>query len=236
MHKSLIALVGAAGIGLAALAAPATQTHGCFGCAVGAGILGGVVAGAIVGSAIANSPPPGYYPPPPPPGYYPPPPPPGAYYPPPPGAYPPPAAYAQLAPGCHWGHARSGSRVTAISGGPCKSAPDGGAEPNARRPACEAGRFVFCHVGMHYCMRRPPLAAVVALPPTAGTTRTRTMGDLIVRSLSVRRQARIGDAGFAAAQPSAPTQRGRSLCADGRRQRVAARLWPWPGARWLPWR
>ena len=94
MHKSLIALVGAAGIGFAALA-PAPAHAGCFGCAVGAGILGGVVAGAVVGTAIANSPPP-----PPPPGYYPPP---GAYYPPPPGAYPPPAAYAQLAPGCHWG-------------------------------------------------------------------------------------------------------------------------------------
>lgn len=94
MHKSLIALVGAAGIGLTALAVPAPANAGCFGCAIGAGILGGVAAGAIVGSAIANSPPP------PPPGYYPPPPP-GAYYPPPPG-YPPPA-YAQLAPGCHWG-------------------------------------------------------------------------------------------------------------------------------------
>jgi hypothetical protein len=107
MHKSLVALVGAAGIGVAALAAPGTANAQCFGCAVGAGVLGGLFAGAIVGSAIANSPPPppGYYPPPPPPGaYYPPPP--GAYYPPPPGAYPPPAAYAQLAPGCHWGHHR----------------------------------------------------------------------------------------------------------------------------------
>jgi hypothetical protein len=101
MHKSLISLVGAGGIGLTALAAPAPANAGCFGCAVGAGILGGVAAGAIIGSAIANSPPPGYYPPPP--GYYPPPP--GAYGPPPPpGAYgPPPPAYAQLAPGCHWG-------------------------------------------------------------------------------------------------------------------------------------
>ncbi len=96
MHKSLVALVGAAGIGFAALAAPAPANAGCFGCAVGAGVLGGLFAGAVVGSAIANSPPP--------PGYYPPPPP-GAYYPP-PGAYPPPAAYAQLAPGCHWGHRR----------------------------------------------------------------------------------------------------------------------------------
>ena len=107
MHKSLVALVGAAGIGVAALAAPGTANAQCFGCAVGAGVLGGLFAGAIVGSAIANSPPPppGYYPPPPPPGaYYPPPP--GAYYPPPPGAYPPPAVYAQLAPGCHWGHHR----------------------------------------------------------------------------------------------------------------------------------
>jgi hypothetical protein len=106
MHKSLIALVGAAGIGLATLAIPTSPANaGCFGCVVGAGVLGGVAAGAIVGTAIANSPPPpGYYPPPPPgyyppppPGYYPPPPPPGAYYPPPP-------AYAQLGPGCHWGH------------------------------------------------------------------------------------------------------------------------------------
>ncbi len=99
MHKSLIALVGAASVGIAAFAAPAPANAGCFGCAVAAGVVGGVAAGAIVGSAIANSPPP-----PPPPGYYPPPPPPpGAYYPPPPG-YPPPPQYAQLAPGCHWGH------------------------------------------------------------------------------------------------------------------------------------
>ena len=77
MHKSLIALVGAAGIGFAALAAPGTANAQCFGCAVGAGVLGGLFAGAVVGSAIANSPPP-------------------------PGANPPPA-YAQLAPGCYWG-------------------------------------------------------------------------------------------------------------------------------------
>ena len=63
MHKSLIALVGATGIGLAALATPAPANAGCVGCAVGAGIIGGVAAGAIIGSAIANSPPPGYYPP-----------------------------------------------------------------------------------------------------------------------------------------------------------------------------
>jgi hypothetical protein len=107
MHRSLIALAGAAGIGLATMAAPGPANAGCFGCFVGAGILGGIAAGAIVGSAIANSPPPpGYYPPPPP-GYYPPPPP--GYPPPPPGAAygpPPGPAYAQLAPGCHWGNRR----------------------------------------------------------------------------------------------------------------------------------
>lgn len=96
MHKSVIALVGAASVGLSALAVPSTANAGCYGCAVGAGVLGGIAAGAIIGSAVANSPPPGYYPPPP-----------GAYPPPPPGAYyPPPPAYAQLAPGCHWGHRR----------------------------------------------------------------------------------------------------------------------------------
>lgn len=93
MHKSVIGLAAAASLGLATLAAPSAANAHCFGCAVGAGILGGIAAGAIVGSAIANSPPP-------PPAYYPPPPPPAAYYPPPP-AYAP--AYAELAPGCYWG-------------------------------------------------------------------------------------------------------------------------------------
>jgi hypothetical protein len=99
MHKSLIGLAAAASIGLASLAVPSSANAGCYGCAVGAGVLGGVAAGAIIGSAIANNPPPppAYYPPPPP-GYYPPPPP--------PGYYPPPAGYAQLAPGCHWAHRR----------------------------------------------------------------------------------------------------------------------------------
>jgi hypothetical protein len=59
MHRSLITLVGAAGIGIAAMVAPAPANADCVGCAVGAGILGGVAAGAIIGSAIANSPPPG---------------------------------------------------------------------------------------------------------------------------------------------------------------------------------
>jgi hypothetical protein len=97
MHKSFIGLAAAAGIGLASLAAPAPANAGCYGCAVGAGILGGVAAGAIIGSAIANNPPP-------PPAYYPPPP----GYGPPPAAYGPPPGpgYAQLAPGCYWGQRR----------------------------------------------------------------------------------------------------------------------------------
>lgn len=90
MHKTLIGLAAAAELGLAMVAAPAPANAGCYGCAVGAEIIGGVAAGAIIGSAIANNPPP------PPPGYYPPPP--AAYYPPPPGP-----GYAQLAPGCYWG-------------------------------------------------------------------------------------------------------------------------------------
>jgi hypothetical protein len=97
MHKSFIGLAAAAGIGLASLAAPAPANAGCYGCAVGAGILGGVAAGAIIGSAIANNPPP-------PPAYYPPPP----GYGPPPAAYGPPPGpgYAQLAHGCYWGQRR----------------------------------------------------------------------------------------------------------------------------------
>jgi hypothetical protein len=91
MHKSLFGLAAAASIGLASLAVPSTANAGCYGCAVGAGVLGGVAAGAIIGSAIANSPPP-------PPAYYPPPPPPPGYY--------PPEGYAQLAPGCYWGKRR----------------------------------------------------------------------------------------------------------------------------------
>jgi hypothetical protein len=96
MRNSLIGFAAATAVGLATLAGPSTANAGCYGCAVGAGVLGGVAAGAIIGSAIANSPPP-------PPAYYPPPP--AAYYPPPPGYGPPPPGpgYAELAPGCHWG-------------------------------------------------------------------------------------------------------------------------------------
>ena len=66
MHKSLIALVGAAGIGIAPMVTPAPANADCVGCAIGAGILGGVAAGAII-SAIAT---PRYYRPAPPHRYY----------------------------------------------------------------------------------------------------------------------------------------------------------------------
>jgi hypothetical protein len=51
MHKPLIALASAAGVGLGALASPVNANAGCYGCAVGLGILGGVAAGAIGKSA-----------------------------------------------------------------------------------------------------------------------------------------------------------------------------------------
>ena len=113
MHKSLIGLAAAAGIGLASLAVPAPANAGCYGCAVGAGVLGGVAAGAIIGSAIANSPPP-----------------PPAYYPPPPGyarrrpAYGPPPALAMRSsrPAATGGSAGFGLKATATGCGPCRSA------------------------------------------------------------------------------------------------------------------
>jgi hypothetical protein len=96
MHKTLIALAAASSLGLATLAVPSTADARCFGCAVGAGIIGGIAAGAIIGAAAANAAPP----PPPPPGAYYGPPPPGYYPPPPPYAAAPGPAYAQLPPGC----------------------------------------------------------------------------------------------------------------------------------------
>jgi hypothetical protein len=100
MRGLVLGLVSAGSFSMAAFLSPDTADAGCFGCWVGAGVLGGFAAGAIVGNAIANSPPPYYYYPPP---YYPPPPLAG---PPPAAAYPPPAAYAALGPGCHWGNRR----------------------------------------------------------------------------------------------------------------------------------
>ena len=63
MTKTLTALAAASAVALATMAVPTTAEARCFGCAVGAGVVGGVIAGAIVGGAIANSnpPPPAYY-------------------------------------------------------------------------------------------------------------------------------------------------------------------------------
>jgi hypothetical protein len=124
MRKSLIGLAAAASLGLATVAAPGTADARCFGCAVGAGILGGV----IVGSAIANAnnppppPPPEYYGYPPPPGPYGYPPPPGAAYGPPPPGYAggPPPAYAGGPGPCHfekrrvWVEELDGYRVRSV--------------------------------------------------------------------------------------------------------------------------
>ncbi len=55
MKKTLAALAVAATAATAIVAMPTTADARCFGCAVGAGVLGGFVAGAIVGNAIANS-------------------------------------------------------------------------------------------------------------------------------------------------------------------------------------
>ena len=88
MHKSLVGLAAAAALGFAVVAAPAPANAGCYGCAVGAGIIGGVAAGAIIGSAIANSPPP---------------PPPAYYYPPPPPHRLLSALRPGLCPLCYWG-------------------------------------------------------------------------------------------------------------------------------------
>lgn len=59
MKKIMFALAAAATIGLGTLAAPQQAEARCFGCGVGAGIIGGLAAGAIIGSAIASHP--GYY-------------------------------------------------------------------------------------------------------------------------------------------------------------------------------
>jgi hypothetical protein len=69
MKKTLVAFAAAATVATAIAVAPTPADARCFGCAVGAGVLGGFVAGAIVGNAIANSPPPAPYVAAPPPGY-----------------------------------------------------------------------------------------------------------------------------------------------------------------------
>jgi hypothetical protein len=55
MKKALIAFAAAATLATATLSAPQTAEARCYGCAVGAGVIGGLAAGAIIGGAIANS-------------------------------------------------------------------------------------------------------------------------------------------------------------------------------------
>jgi hypothetical protein len=64
MKKTLSALAAAATVATAIAAAPTPADAGCWGCAVGAGAVGGFVAGAIIGNAIANAAPPAYVAPP----------------------------------------------------------------------------------------------------------------------------------------------------------------------------
>ena len=54
MQKTLVALMAAATIAAATAASPTPADARCYGCGVGAGLVGGFVAGAIVGSALAG--------------------------------------------------------------------------------------------------------------------------------------------------------------------------------------
>ncbi len=55
MRKALFAIAAAAALAAGTLIAPTTADARCYGCAVGAGVIGGLAAGAIIGGAIANS-------------------------------------------------------------------------------------------------------------------------------------------------------------------------------------
>ena len=57
MTKTLATLAVAATLAAGAVALPKEANATCFGCYVGAGVLGGV----LLGAAIASSPPPAYY-------------------------------------------------------------------------------------------------------------------------------------------------------------------------------
>jgi hypothetical protein len=55
MKKAIVAVAVTAIVAAGTLSAPTTANAGCYGCAVGAGVVGGLAAGAIIGGAIANS-------------------------------------------------------------------------------------------------------------------------------------------------------------------------------------
>jgi hypothetical protein len=55
MYKTLTAVVAAGALAIGAVVAtPQTAEARCYGCAVGAGVIGGLAAGAIIGSAFAR--------------------------------------------------------------------------------------------------------------------------------------------------------------------------------------
>ena len=110
----------------------------------------------------------------PPPGAEGPPPPPGAYGPPPPGAYPPPPAYAQLAPGCHWGQRRVwvegvGYRTRTISNLSLMSASLLWRDAELNWPACASWPICFCG-GAISCA---PADLVITMRPSGETMRVR---------------------------------------------------------------
>jgi hypothetical protein len=55
MKKIILAIAAAATIAAGSLSTPTPADARCYGCGVGAGIIGGLAAGAIIGGAIANS-------------------------------------------------------------------------------------------------------------------------------------------------------------------------------------
>jgi len=55
MRSVTIIIAAAATIAAGAVNISTTANAGCYGCGVGAGVVGGLAAGAIIGSAIANS-------------------------------------------------------------------------------------------------------------------------------------------------------------------------------------
>jgi hypothetical protein len=61
MKKTLIAVAAASTLAVASLATPQSAQADCWGCAVGAGVIGGLALGAIIGSAAHPYYGPGYY-------------------------------------------------------------------------------------------------------------------------------------------------------------------------------
>ena len=55
MKTAVLALATVATLAVATVTVPEPAQARCYGCAVGAGVIGGLAAGAIIGSAIANS-------------------------------------------------------------------------------------------------------------------------------------------------------------------------------------